>query len=310
MTSGEYNRSLTIVIPAYNEVESLPRLIPDLVKYCAQYGWKIIIVNDGSTDGTREYLSDLNQAGMIRVFHHKVNRGYGGALKTGLSIADTDYVITFDADGQHNIGNIESLVNKRVEVDADLVIGWRQNVNSMDVYRSFGKRIISLIARILLQVKLHDLNSGMKLYSTKLVRQYLPLCPNSMAFSDIITLIFVSEGHLVVEAPIEIKRRRSGKSTITTYTAMETMLEIINIAMLFNPLRFFLPISFFFILLGMVWGLPIALNGRGISVGAMMAIVIGVIIFFLGLVAEQLSQLRRGIIKRFDMDKDNDWLEN
>ena len=119
------------------------------------------------------------------------------------------------------------------------------------------------------------------------------LCPDSMAFSEVITLVFVSDRHLVVEHPIRIRERIAGSSTITTATAFQTMMEILNIVVLFNPIRVFLPVSLISVLLGVLWGLPIVLRGGGVSVGAMLAIVTGIIFFFLGLLAEQISMIRR-----------------
>ncbi len=137
-----------------------------------------------------------------------------------------------------------------------------------------------------------DLNSGFKLYRTKLAQRYIKICPNSMAFSDIITLIFLNERNLVLEHPIQIQTRQGGKSTITTFTAFETVVEILNIVLLFNPLRVFLPLSIFCILVGFGWGLPIIIMGRGVSVGAMLSIVSGLIFFVGGLIASQLSAIR------------------
>ena len=124
-----------------------------------------------------------------------------------------------------------------------------------------------------------------------------------MAFSDVITLIFIKKRHLVLEHPITIKQRAAGKSTINTFTAIQTIMEIINIAMLFNPLRIFLPLSIFCIGFGLAWGIPIMLRARGVSVGAMLAIVTGLLCFFFGLIAEQLSAMRMGLL---DMDKERD----
>ena len=84
-----------------------------------------------------------------------------------------------------------------------------------------------------------------------------------MAFSDIITLIFISERHLVLEHPITVKRRLAGRSTISTRTAIDTVHEVLNIITLFNPMRLFLPISVFSFLAGVIWGIPIVLQGRG-----------------------------------------------
>lgn len=105
-------------------------------------------------------------------------------------------------------------------------------------------------------MKLHvyDINSGMKIYNTKLVKQYLRITPDTMSFSDIITLTFVNNSHLVIEEPIRIRERLKGTSVIGVRTAIETVMEIINIIILFNPARIFLSISAFFFFSGVGWG--------------------------------------------------------
>jgi hypothetical protein len=137
-----------------------------------------------------------------------------------------------------------------------------------------------------------DLNSGFKLYQTTLVQQYLSLCPDSMAFSDVITLLFLNQRHLVLEHPISVRHRTTGSSSINTHTAFQTVIEILSLVMLVNPLRIFLPLSIICIAVGLLWGIPIMLAGRGVSVGSMLAIVLGALFFFLGLIANQLSSIR------------------
>jgi glycosyltransferase involved in cell wall biosynthesis len=284
--------TVTLVVPVYNESASLPRLMPELVDYCERTNRKLIMVNDGSTDTTKELLLAYEKHDLVTILHHKVNRGYGGAIKTGIAHVDTDFIATIDADGQHQLSDIDVLYEVCLTEDADMVVGNR-GIEHASLYRAVGKWIIRKIIAILLPVPIHDVNSGMKLYHTKLAQRYAPLCPDSMAFSDVITLIFISEHHLVIEHPISIRKRLGGKSTITTHTAFETVLEILNIITLFNPMRIFLPISLVSFLAGIFWGLPIVLRGRGVSVGAMLAITTGTIGFFLGLIAEQLSSLRK-----------------
>ncbi len=144
---------------------------------------------------------------------------------------------------------------------------------------------------------IHDLNSGIKLYKTGIARRYLKLCPNGMAYSDVIALTFISERHLVIEQTVQIREREGGTSTVGTKTAFETLLEIVNIVVLFNPMKVFLPLAVFFLLAGLCWGLPIVLAGKGISVGSMLGIFLGVLLFFLGLVAEQISSLRKQLVE-------------
>ena len=139
----------------------------------------------------------------------------------------------------------------------------------------------------------YDINSGMKIYQTALARKYLHLAPDTMAFSDIITLVFINNRHLVLEEPITISSRLKGKSTIGMQTAFQTVMEIVNVLMLFNPMKIFLPIAVLTFTLTLIWGVPLVLAGRGISTGTLLGIIASMIFFFLGLITEQLSQIRR-----------------
>ena len=283
---------LTVVVPVYNEAENLPVFGPALIEFCRTRGWNIIFVNDGSCDQTMEILNSLAAPPDVRVIHHKVNRGYGGALKTGLRQTTTPFLVTMDGDGQHDPQDAEKLFQIAIDEDADMVVGRRDIGNSSGKYRSFGKFLIRSFTKILMPLPVTDLNSGFKLYRTDLARRYMTVCPDSMAFSDVITLVFLNERNLVLEHPVHVAPRTVGKSTINTFTAFETVMQVLNIALMFNPLRVFLPISILCILAGLGWGIPIVLLGRGVSVGAMLAIVTGLLFFVLGLIASQLSAIR------------------
>ena len=142
-------------------------------------------------------------------------------------------------------------------------------------------------------VPIHDLNSGMKIYRTNLAKKYIGLTPDTMAFSEIITLIFISYRHYVLEELIVVEERISGKSKIRFQTAFQTFMEIINIVILFNPAKIFLPISLICIIIGLSIGVPIIIAGNGVSTGSLLAIFSGILFFLLGLIAEQLSMIRK-----------------
>lgn len=284
---------LTIIIPAYNEQESLTVLLPELLQFVEMHGFKLIIVNDGSKDGTLEVLQKHEKNDCFRYFSHKVNRGYGGAIKTGVKHADTQFVVTIDADGQHDLNDVLKLHQQIKETDADMIVGSRMAHKNASAYRGVGKWLIRSFAKILLPIHIQDINSGMKMYSTEMAKRYIRLCPDHMAYSDIIAMVFISKRHLVLETPINIKPRTAGTSTISTLTAIETVKEILNIVILFNPMRIFFPIAILSISLALAWGIPIAIRGRGVSTGAMLGFTTGLLFFFLGLIAEQLSQIRK-----------------
>ncbi|MBD3324986.1 hypothetical protein GF339_10405 [candidate division KSB3 bacterium] len=97
----------------------------------------------------------------------------------------------------------------------------------------------------------------------------------------------------MIEHPIVVNTRLAGHSTVNTRTAITTLLEIWNLLMLFNPLRVLFPISLICLVLGGGWSLPFLLKGRGLSVGALLLMLSGIVIFFFGLIAEQLSLIRQ-----------------
>jgi glycosyltransferase involved in cell wall biosynthesis len=287
---------LTIVIPAYNEAESLPQVLDHVIAFCDARNWKLILVNDGSKDNTKEVLSKFSNSKILTVINHKLNKGYGGAIKSGIRNAKTKYCVTIDADGQHDLNDVENIFNKMKETNADLIVGNRKGNKSLQRYREFGKFIIRSVAKILMPLKIYDINSGLKMYDTQLAQKYIRICPDSMAFSDVIALTFIYQRNLVFEVPIKINERVAGKSTIGVRTAFETIMEIINIVTLFNPMRIFLPLSLIFIFLSLAWEIPIFIRGFGVSIGAMLGFITGLIFFLLGLIAEQLGNIRRSTL--------------
>jgi glycosyltransferase involved in cell wall biosynthesis len=282
---------LTIVVPVYNEADNLPTFVPQAIEFCRQRSWRLIFVNDGSQDTTKEILERSANVANVCILHHKVNRGYGGALKTGIHHVTTPYFVTMDGDGQHTLEDVERIFQFALQHDADMVVGKRDG-NMSTFYRKAGKSLIRTFTKFFMPLPVTDLNSGFKLYRTILAKRYVTVCPDSMAFSDVITLVFLSEHNLVLEYPIHVLPRKLGRSTITLYTAFETVIQVLNIVLMFNPLRVFLPLSILCILAGVGWGIPIVLLGRGVSVGAMLAVVTGLLFFVFGLLANQLSAIR------------------
>ncbi len=281
-------------MPSYNEEDSLKVILPEVISHCEMKGYELVVVDDGSSDNTQQILYILEEKSKaLKVVTHKMNKGYGAAIKSGIKQASTDYVVTMDADGQHRLEDIDKLFAEILSADADMIIGSRLGQKSASRVRGFGKWVIRSIARILMPLEIKDLNSGMKIYNTSLAKEYLSLCPDSMSYSDTIALVFVNYKHRVLETPISIRERNSGRSAVGLNTAFETLLAIINIVMLFNPLKVFLPCALFILFVSLLWGLPIVLKGNGVSVGTLLGITLSIFLFFLGLIAEQISILRK-----------------
>ncbi|MEM4724711.1 MAG: glycosyltransferase family 2 protein [Candidatus Hadarchaeum sp.] len=278
-------KRLTIIIPAYNEEQSIGVVLSDIKAVCGDIVHEIIVVDDGSTDQTAHIAAEAG----ARVLRHHRNIGYGAALRTGIKAAQTDYVLTMDSDGQHRA---EDVMRLWVLADTnDMVVGQRTSLIHSPLWRMPGKWLLASLANYLARQHIPDLNSGFRLMRREIALRYLHLCPAGFSFSTTITMVFLNRGYTVQYIPIEI-RKRIGKSTVSIATGLETIILILRIATLFDPLRIFLPASLIIGSIGVAWSVPYAFLKRGISVGSMLAIVTGILLFALGLLSDQISQLR------------------
>lgn len=284
-------KSLTIVIPAYNEEKSIGDVIRSIKVACSDIVSEIIVVDDGSTDQTARVAHDAG----AHVLKHRQNCGYGSSLKSGIIASKTGYVMTMDADGQHDAKDVRRLWERAV--DNDMVVGARQGFMHGVVWRMPGKWLLWGLAKYLVQKNIEDLNSGLRVFERNVVLKYMHICPPGFSFSTTITMVMFSRGYKVEYVPIKVAKR-IGKSTVKLSTGFETLLLMLRIATLFNPLRLFLPASIFAIFVSLAWGIPkLYLVGEGVSVGSMLGIVTGLLMFSLGLISDQVSQLR---LERFE----------
>jgi len=276
----------SIIIPAFNEEQGLPEVLVSLTKLFPSE--EIIVVDDGSTDKTYEIARRFNS---VKVIRHERNYGYGAALKTGISHASAEKLVFFDADGQHDTGQIKNFTD--FLEDFDLVTGERLNDKSISGIRLPGKLILKLVVNFLANTKIKDINCGFRAVRKSVIKRYLFLLPDGFSFSTTSILLFLKRKHKVKFVPIQA-RRRAGKSSVNQFRdGYNTLLLIIRLIGLFDPLRIFIPTGFFFILLGVTYGLyKIMTVGFGLSVGALAFLIIGFFSFLLGIICDQISCLR------------------
>ncbi|NQV38593.1 MAG: glycosyltransferase family 2 protein [Candidatus Marinimicrobia bacterium] len=163
-------KSISIVIPAYNEIESLPELVNQIQAALTDYPKsEIIFIDDGSTDGTVEYLTELGETTPnihVIIFHR--NYGKSAALAEGFKHATGDYIVTMDADLQDDPAEIENLVTK-LEEGYDLVSGWK--IDRKDPWtKTLPSKVFNFVTRLLTGVKIHDFNCGLKIYRSAVVK--------------------------------------------------------------------------------------------------------------------------------------------
>jgi len=276
---------VAVVLPAYNEASGIGPVLEQIGQQAGDLIEEVIVVDDASTDRTAQIAA---QSGASVIVHNR-NRGYGAALKTGIRAARSELVLTMDADGQHRPEDIRKLVEGLS--NNDMVVGHRQGLLHSTLWRMPGKWLLRVMANYLAGQVIPDLNCGMRLLRKSVAANYLHLCPSNFSFSTTMTMAMLNRGYSVVFVPIEVNRR-TGKSTVSVATGFKTIVLILRVASLFSPLRIFLPLSALVVAAGVGWAVPYVIQGRGVSVGATLAMFTGLLLFSLGLISDQISQLR------------------
>ena len=175
---------------------------------------------------------------MIR---HRHNKGYGAALKAGIRAAAREIVVTFDADGQFDTNDITKLVDALEE--SDMAVGVRPQGAGSPTIRKPGKWLLSRTANYLAETRIPDLNCGFRALRVETAKRFLNLLPNGFSFTTTITLAMFKEGYNVAYLPIVVHPRTAGKSSVRVADGFNTLLLIIRIIALFDPLKVFLPTS-------------------------------------------------------------------
>lgn len=213
-----------IIIPAYNEVQNLKKVIDRLEHTCPQYDY--VIVNDGSTDGTKE-LCKKNQ---YHVIDHPVNQGLKRVIQTGMNYAlehDYDMALQFDADGQHLPEYIEDMVVCMEETNCDIVIASRFYQTRMPVrLRTLGGKMISAAIRLTTGKYLTDPTSGMRLYNRSMIRLF---AENSNFSPEPDTITYLMRmGADVREVKVTMEDRMAGQSYLTPVNATKYMIRTLS----------------------------------------------------------------------------------
>lgn len=281
-------RKISVIIPAYNESEGISGLLRKMTEEGYHKVYEIIVVDDGSTDGTGEIARTFP----VNVVSHSSNKGYGASLKTGVRKASGEYVIMMDSDGQHDPGYLAEI--SEMLQDHDMVIGTRSAASFQVKTRQAGKRLIRWVGEYLVEQKLPDYNSGFRGFKRDLIYGMLHIMPNGFSFSTTSTLAFLKEGYSIGTFAIDVAPRQGRPSNVKFLKdGSKTLMLILRIIMLFNPLKIFLPASAIMFLAGLSFGIYGYVVVERFSNGAIVLTILGMFLFFIGLVADQISILNR-----------------
>lgn len=192
---------VSIIIPVYNEKNTIIKIL-DKVK-AQELEKEIIVVDDGSTDGTREILEGLNDP-EVKVFFHDRNRGKGAALRTGFEKATGDIIIVQDADLEYNPEEYKILIQPIIDDKADVVYGARFLGGPHRVlyfWHYFGNKLLSLITNILYNINLNDMETCYKVFRKEAL-QGIKIKSNRFGFEPEITAKMAKSGQRIYEVPI------------------------------------------------------------------------------------------------------------
>ncbi|PKN02195.1 MAG: hypothetical protein CVU77_01875 [Elusimicrobia bacterium HGW-Elusimicrobia-1] len=239
---------VSIVIPVYNEeatVEKVLREIESAMRQ-TQFDYEIIIVDDASVDRSKEIIKNCDVK--VKLYENSSNRGYGASIKTGIANAIYDLILIVDADGTYPISDIQTLLKE--SANHDMVVGSRtgQNVVSHPL-RKIAKWFIRKLAILLTGTNIPDLNSGFRVMKKSVAEKFIHLLPDGFSLTSTITVAMLTNKYSVKYIPVDYYSRK-GKSKISPINDTLNFIQlIIRMVLYFDPLKIFIPLSLFLVLL-------------------------------------------------------------
>jgi dolichol-phosphate hexosyltransferase len=206
-------------MPVYNEAGTVERAIEEVLDAEIGEDIELIVVDDGSRDGTRELLDDRQWPQRVRLLRHEQNRGKGAAVRTALAAATGEFTAIFDADLEYEPSDLAELLPPLMRGDTNAVFG----VRAFDGYTShsflfvLGNRGVTLAANVLFNVYLRDLMTCHKAIRTEVFRS-LPLRASGFAIEPEITARLLQRGERIFEVPVHYKARTTAEGKKLTAT--------------------------------------------------------------------------------------------
>ena len=236
--------SIIVGIPAFNEEKNIAVLIIQLKKIAD----KIIVCNDGSTDLTSKIAEELGAT----VINHEKNLGYGAAIRSIFLKSkelDGDVLVTFDADGQHKIEDINKVISPIINEESDLVIGSRfldKSEKEVPQYRKVGIKIITKVTNATIKKQLTDSQSGFRAYSKKVLNELNP-SELGMGISTEILIKASAKNFRISEVPIKITYDGNTSTHNPISHGSSVLLSTIKFTSIEHPLKFYgIPSMIFF----------------------------------------------------------------
>ncbi len=277
---------VSVVMPAYNEAESLKKIIPELFAVLGR-ACEVIVVDDSSTDDTAVVAAACG----ARVINNPYNMGNGAAVKRGIRAAAGEIVVLMDADGQHRPAEIPKLLATMDKYD--MVVGCRGR-GAQNPWRQAANGVYNALASYVSNFKVVDLTSGFRAFRREKALKFLYLLPNAFSYPSTLTLAFIKAAYPVNFVPVDVTARTAGKSKISLLNdGARFFVIIMKISVFFSPLKVFLPVSALFFVTGLFYYLYTYVTAHRFTNMSALLFTTAVTIFMLGLISEQIAQLRK-----------------
>lgn len=302
-------KDISIIIPAYNERESLPELSTWIKSVLEKEGldYEVIIIDDGSTDGTWNAVRGLAaEDSRIKGVCFRRNYGKSAALYHGFEMAEGDVVVTMDADLQDSPEEIPEMFRMVKEDGWDIVSGWKQHRQDNKLTKNLPSKLYNATARHITGIKLHDMNCGLKAYRKDVVKdievygemhRYIPYLAKNAGYAKI------------TEKPVHHQKRKYGKSKFGMERFVNGFLDLISLWFLSTfgkkPMHFFGFSGILMFLVGFVMAVWIiiaklvhqangikfrAVTDQPLFYLALVAVILGVMLFLAGFICEMISR--------------------
>lgn len=304
--------TISIVIPVYNEDQSLQELLAGIEQALTGFdqSYEVVFVDDGSTDGSFERLRSLSQTrDRVRLFSFRRNLGKSPALLCGFHRASGEYILTMDADLQDDPGNLRQMYDQLISEGADIVSGWRRERRDNPLKIVLSRVFNRLMIRLLFGSSFRDMNSGLKLYRADVAKE-LRLYGGMHRF---IPLIAAEMGYRVAECPVKHNERKYGSSKYSPVKILTEMPDLLTVFFLFKyttrPLHFFGKIGSALIGIGLLclayltilWTQSIPIGTRPLLTFGVLLVVIGGQTVFTGLLADLIVNVSQDARQAFPL---------
>ena len=305
----EYPFDISIIIPSFNEKESLPELIAWIRRVLEkdERSYEIIIVDDGSTDGSWETITEMaGQDSRVHGIRFRRNYGKSAALYCGFKQAQGRVVFTMDADLQDSPDELPEMYRMVTEENWDIVSGWKQHRQDNKLTKNLPSKLYNATARAITGIKLHDMNCGLKAYASEVVKdievygemhRYIPYLAKNAGYTRI------------TEKPVHHQKRKYGVSKFGLERFVNGFLDLLSLWFLSTfgkkPMHFFGYTGLFMFLVGFIMTIWIivaklvhqtagnyyrAVTDQPLFYLALVAVILGVLLFLAGFICEMIAR--------------------